>query len=137
MRLARAGYPAYGRHGSTLYSEVEGMQTLLQYKQGKVGGCSVIVHPQWQVWHHLHTKISRRRLSEILFHDIQRFDSSFRCLPSLAQSNMYPASMFTDAPLEAVERACAAARFDARMRWDFAAAAAVDTDSDAPLASNS
>ena len=50
---------------------------------------------------------------------------------------MYPASMFTDAPLEAVERACAAARFDARMRWDFAAAAAVDTDTDAPLASNS
>ena len=57
-------------------------------------------------------------------------------MPVFVQSNMYPASMFTDAPLEAVERACTAARFDARMRWDFAAAAAVDTDSDAPLASN-
>ena len=35
------------------------MQTLLQYKQGKVGGCSVIVHPQWQVWRHpLYAKFS-------------------------------------------------------------------------------
>lgn len=41
------GYPVFGRQGPTLYSEVEGLQTMLKYSQSRVGNCHVIVHPQW------------------------------------------------------------------------------------------
>ncbi len=71
-----------GRAGSTLYSEVDGIQSFLKYKPGRVGNCHVVVHPEW---------------------------TSF----------MYPASFFSDAPLDVLRAVCAATPFDASMRWDF------------------
>ncbi|KAG5182569.1 methylmalonic aciduria and homocystinuria type D protein [Tribonema minus] len=53
--------------GNKVYSEVEGMQLLLQYQVMNAGMCRVLLHPTWG-------------------------------------SHVYPASCFTTAPIEAVER---------------------------------
>lgn len=42
-----SGMPLLTKHGSSCYSEVDGMQTLLKYRLQQVGDCSVIVHPRW------------------------------------------------------------------------------------------
>jgi len=42
-----SGLPLLTTQGSSCYSEVDGMQTLLKYKLQQVGDCSVIVHPRW------------------------------------------------------------------------------------------
>lgn len=33
--------------GNKVYSEVEGMQLLLQYRVMNAGSCKVLLHPQW------------------------------------------------------------------------------------------
>jgi hypothetical protein len=96
-----SGFPVVSRHGPTLYSEVDGLQTLLQYKQAKVGACHIVVHPQWE-------------------------------------SYMYPATVFTNAPLEVALQACQQARFDAKIRWNFDTQSCVDVDDvDEPLIADS
>lgn len=34
-------------HGNKVYSEVDGMQLLLQYRVMNAGRCKVLLHPQW------------------------------------------------------------------------------------------
>lgn len=34
-------------HGNKVYSEVDGMQLLLQYRVMNAGSCKVLLHPQW------------------------------------------------------------------------------------------
>eukprot|EP00455_Lapot_gusevi_P038297 TRINITY_DN4291_c0_g1_i1.p1 TRINITY_DN4291_c0_g1~~TRINITY_DN4291_c0_g1_i1.p1 ORF type:complete len:171 (-),score=20.76 TRINITY_DN4291_c0_g1_i1:309-821(-) len=42
-----SGYPVYGDSGSTIYSEVEGLQLFLKYRMMQAGNCNVIAHPRW------------------------------------------------------------------------------------------
>lgn len=65
-----SGYPLLTDRGSSIYSEVAGMNVLLKYKLYKVSGCSLIEHPVWKT----------------------------RC---------YPASLFTLAPQDLLEKAIA------------------------------
>lgn len=42
-----SGYPVIGDRGPSIYSEVNGMQSLLKYRLQSVGGCGLITHPKW------------------------------------------------------------------------------------------
>lgn len=42
-----SGYPVMGDRGSSIYSEVDGMQALLKYRIQSVGGCGILFHPDW------------------------------------------------------------------------------------------